>query len=146
VYGVRGAISGQEPAPSYQPMMSPERAARLWVWHEQAVAGGRRDAPITTVQCERTFVVPTDVYAPNPLGLAAIVLDEVRVGDRVLDMGTGSGVNAIMAASVSSGVVAVDVNPSAVECARSNALRNGVAERIDVRVGDLFAQPSTASM
>jgi release factor glutamine methyltransferase len=132
-------MSGQDRASSYQPMMSPERAKRLWVWHEQAVAGGRRADPVTVAQFERSFVVPPDVYAPNPLGLAAIVLDEVRAGDRVLDMGTGSGVNAIMAASVSSDVVAVDVDPSAVACARSNAARNGVADRIDVRVSDVFA-------
>ena len=48
---------------------------------------------------------------------AAIVLDEVRDDDRVLDMGTGSGVNGIVAASRSRDVLAVDVNPAAVTCA-----------------------------
>jgi len=54
-------------------------------------------------------------------------------------MGTGSGVNAILAASKTASVVAVDVNPSAVEAARSNAKRNGVADRIDVRHSDVFS-------
>jgi len=70
--------------------------------------------------------------------LGRAVAEEVRETDRVLDMGTGSGVNAILAASKSIDVVAVDVNPYAVEAARKNAAVNGVADRIDVLEGDLF--------
>jgi release factor glutamine methyltransferase len=129
----------EEAQPStYRPMMAPERAERLREWHKQALKGGRRDAPITVTELDRTFAVPTDVYAPNPLGLAAIVLDEVRDDDRVLDMGTGSGINGIVAASRSRDVLAVDVNPAAVACARENAERNGVADRVTVQESDLF--------
>ncbi len=123
---------------TYRPMMTPERAQRLREWHEQALRGFRRDAPITVREHNNTFVVPPDVYAPHPLGLAGIVLDEVREGDRVLDMGTGSGVNGIVAASGARRVLAVDVNPAAVACARDNAERNGVADRVEVRESDLF--------
>ena len=123
---------------TYRPMMTPERAQRLREWHDQALEGGRRDAPIMVTELDRKFVVPPDVYAPNPLGLAAIVLDEVRDDDRVLDMGTGSGVNGIVAASRSRDVLAVDVNPAAVTCARDNVERNGVADRVEVRESDLF--------
>jgi methylase of polypeptide subunit release factors len=35
--------------------------------------------------------------------------------------------------------VAVDINPSAVRCARINALLNQVDDRVDVRQGNLFA-------
>ena len=132
-----------EDAPStYRPMMTPERAQRLREWHDQALEGGRRDAPLMITELDRTFVVPPDVYAPNPLGLAAIVLDEVRDDDRVLDMGTGSGVNGIVAASRSRDVLAVDVNPAAVTCARDNAERNGVADRVEGRESDLFQNAS----
>ncbi|HVB14361.1 MAG TPA: 50S ribosomal protein L11 methyltransferase [Candidatus Dormibacteraeota bacterium] len=57
--------------------------------------------------------------------LGAAILTEVHQGDRVLDMGTGSGVNAIRAASKGVAVVAVDINPHAVDAARLNAERNG---------------------
>ena len=87
---------------------------------------------------DREFVVPPDVHPPVSDLLAAAVLAEVRESDRVLDMGTGSGVNAILAAAKSSEVVAVDVNPAAVECALQNAERNGVAERIAVHESDVF--------
>ena len=60
----------------------------------------------------------------------------------MLDMGTGSGVNGIVAASRSRAVLAVDVNPSAVACARDNAERNGVADRVTVRKSDLFQNAS----
>ncbi len=58
---------------------------------------------------------------------------------RVLDLGTGSGVGALFAARRGFRVVAVDVNPEAVRCARINALLHHLEDRIEVRQGDLFA-------
>lgn len=56
----------------------------------------------------------------------------------VLDMGTGTGVGAIFTARRGVRVTAVDINPSAIQCARINAAANGVAGQIDLREGDLF--------
>jgi len=64
---------------------------------------------------------------------------QVRADAEVLDMGTGSGVCAIFAARHARRVVAVDINPAAVHCARNNALLNQLEHRIEVRHGDLFA-------
>jgi release factor glutamine methyltransferase len=58
----------------------------------------------------------------------------------VLDMGTGSGVNAILAASTGAYVSAVDINPRAVDVARQNAERSGLADRIEVHRSDLFGE------
>ena len=58
---------------------------------------------------------------------------------RALDMGTGSGIGALALARAGFSVVAVDVNPEAVRCARINALLNRLEARVDVREGDLFA-------
>jgi release factor glutamine methyltransferase len=60
-------------------------------------------------------------------------------GALVLDMGTGSGVGAIFAAKWARRVVAVDINPVAVRCARINAWLNCVEDKVEVRQGDLFA-------
>ena len=135
-------ISEDGSAPGYRPMMTEERARRLREWHEKAVAEGSRNETITLTHLGWTFVVPPEVYEPHPLGLAELVLSEVRETDRVLDMGTGSGVNAIAAASKSADVVAVDVNPIAVDCARQNAELNGMAPRIAVRESDVFENVS----
>jgi release factor glutamine methyltransferase len=58
---------------------------------------------------------------------------------RVLDLGTGSGAGAVFAARRGFRVVAVDVNPQAVRCARINALLHRLEGSIEVRQGDLFA-------
>lgn len=59
-------------------------------------------------------------------------------GSTVLDMGTGSGVGAVFAARWAGRVIAVDINPEAVRCARINALIHHLEHQIDVRQGDLF--------
>jgi len=53
-------------------------------------------------------------------------------------MGTGSGVNAVLAASKSFDVIAVDVNPFAIKCTRKNAKLNNISSRIKVFQSDLF--------
>ena len=126
----------------YRPMMSEQRAERLRKWHEDAILDGRRDETITVTHLDWEFVVPPEVYPPHPLGLAEIILGEVEGTDRVLDMGTGSGVNAIACASRGSDVLAVDVNPVAVACARGNAELNGFAAKIEVRQSDVFENVS----
>lgn len=57
--------------------------------------------------------------------------DEIKPGDRVFDIGTGSGILAISAAKLGAGQVdAVDTEPIAVRSTRENANRNGVAIRV----------------
>ena len=53
-------------------------------------------------------------------------------------MGTGSGIQAVFAAERASFVVATDINPAACECAKINAIINGVYSKMDIRLGDLF--------
>ena len=65
---------------------------------------------------------------------------EEWVNGSVLDMGTGSGVQAIAAASKPevSRVVAVDIDPDAVEAARRRAVGASVSGKIEFLVCDLF--------
>lgn len=58
---------------------------------------------------------------------------------RALDMGTGSGIAAIVAARLGYRVIGVDLNPEAVRCARINVLLNNLEDRVEIRHGDLFA-------
>lgn len=90
-----------------------------------------------------SIVVPPEVMPVTPVShlllLGEAVLAEAQSGDRILDTGTGSGINAILAASKGTDVLAVDINPRAVEAARANAERNGVADRMEVRNSDVFS-------
>lgn len=72
------------------------------------------------------------------------VLDErVRGGERVLDIGTGSGILAIAALRLGAACAeGVDIDPMCVRTAGENALRNGVQDRFTVLVGDLSDKAS----
>jgi len=59
-------------------------------------------------------------------------------GKRAVDVGTGTGVLALVLARRGAIVIATDVEPAAVACARENADRLGLAASVDVRLADLF--------
>lgn len=92
----------------------------------------------------RPMVVLPQVFNPRLFFTSEYLVglfsrDLIPRGATVLDMGTGSGIGAICAAPWAARVVAVDLNPAAVRCARINALLNGVEGKVEVREGDLFA-------
>lgn len=124
----------------HKPRMSPERAAKLREWQDNLYAGLKQQTTTTVEFLGRSFVIPPNVHHINPMSdlIGNSILSRTKANDRVLDMGTGCGVNAILAASISQQVVAVDVNQIAVEAARENAQRNEVASRISFSVSDLF--------
>jgi len=65
----------------------------------------------------------------------------VREGDEVLDIGAGSAVLSIAAAMLGAGrCLAVEGDELAIETARSNASRNGVADRVEVRHAQVDAR------
>ena len=82
------------------------------------------------------------VYAPVRGEYVELVADAVRSwpveGKRVLDAGTGTGVLAFVLARAGAHVVATDIEPRAVACARDNASRLGLGDRVEVVEADLF--------
>ncbi|MEY9939088.1 methylase of polypeptide subunit release factors [Streptacidiphilus sp. MAP5-52] len=62
-----------------------------------------------------------------------------RPARRALDLGTGSGVQALHAARHAGHVVATDVNPRALHFTRLTAELSGFGDRVEVREGSLFA-------
>jgi release factor glutamine methyltransferase len=62
----------------------------------------------------------------------------LKKGESVLDMGTGCGILGIIAAEKAAKVVAVDINPYAIRCAKENAKLNGVADKMFFVQGNLF--------
>jgi methylase of polypeptide subunit release factors len=90
---------------------------------------------------------PTDITrSPLPedyvlgVGGASITLDHLTVrrqGETVLDLGTGSGVHALLAAQHANQVIATDLNPRALNFAGLNARLNG-RTTITLRQGSLY--------
>lgn len=92
------------------------------------------------------FYVDPSVLVPRPdtetlIEVARDVPAERDVACRVLDLCTGSGAIAVALARElpNARVVATEVSAAAAAIARRNAERNAVAERVDVREGDLWA-------
>lgn len=79
--------------------------------------------------------------AIDPVFLAAITA--ATAGERVLDVGTGTGAAALCLAVRVPGVALTGLEQRADACAfaRRNAVLSGVAERVEVVQGDLLAPP-----
>lgn len=89
------------------------------------------------------FHVTENVYEPAEDSFLFAENLPVGTGDRVVDMGTGCGILGVIAATKADEVVAVDINPYAVRCAKENAELNHVAEKMSFVQGDLFSSIRT---
>lgn len=77
-----------------------------------------------------------EVYNPSDDTYLLIDVVNVSPGQRLLEIGSGTGILAIHAARQGADVTASDINPHAVECTRQNALKNSAS--LEVLRGDLF--------
>jgi methylase of polypeptide subunit release factors len=87
----------------------------------------------------KEFIINGGIKPPTINSLFLLEHSKVNKGEEVLDIGTGSGFHAVFAAEKAKRVVATDIYPPAVENAKLNAQKHGVADKIDFRIGDLFA-------
>ena len=83
------------------------------------------------------FRVPDGVQPPKAGSRLFCRHATARAGERILEIGAGLGVAAVLAARAGATVVATDVVPAAVETIRVNAALNGVS--VDARLGDCYA-------
>jgi cyclopropane fatty-acyl-phospholipid synthase-like methyltransferase len=73
---------------------------------------------------------PWDIGRPQPAFVRLV--DAGEITGRVIDVGCGTGENALMAAAHGLDVVGIDVAPTAVQRARLKATERGVATRFEV--------------
>lgn len=87
------------------------------------------------------YEISEEVFNPKYYYTSRLMAKHIKVkpDDIVLDIGTGSGIQAITAARTASRVIAIDINPGAVRLARKNIRTNGLADVVSVLEGDLFS-------
>lgn len=83
------------------------------------------------------FRVPDGVQPPKAGSRFFCRHLHVKPGQRVLEIGAGFGLAAVLAAKAGATVIATDVVEEAVQSIRTNAALNGVT--IDARLGDCYA-------
>ena len=123
-----------------------------WKQYYHAMDIGRRlaivpgweeyDTDRTVITMDPGMAFGTGTHETTSLCLET--LDElVQGGERMLDIGTGSGILAIAALKLGAKEAeGVDIDPMCVRTAGENARRNGVADRLTVLVGDLSDKAS----
>jgi release factor glutamine methyltransferase len=133
----------------YRKVVEPAERARFRALVERRA----RYEPVAYILGERefyslSFEVTPAVLVPRPETemLVDRLLEELPGGasppaPRVLDLGIGSGNIAIafLVNRPEARAVGVDVSAAALEVARRNAVRHGVAERLELLEGDLWA-------
>lgn len=84
------------------------------------------------------FDVCENVYEPAEDSFLFAENLEIEKGSEVLDVGTGSGILGILAAEKALQVVAVDLNPYAIRCAKKNSSLNDVRSKMVFIQASLF--------
>jgi SAM-dependent methyltransferase len=79
-------------------------------------------------------------YEPTSPEVVEAMLDlaGVKAGDVVYDLGCGDGRIVVAAAKRGARAIGVDLDPQRIAEARENARKAGVADRVELRVEDLF--------
>ncbi len=133
---------------AWEASIEPVRAGPFWIkptWADLPAEASEdaKDKARYVIEVDPKMSFGTGHHATTRLMLR--LLDgAVRPGDPVLDVGTGTGILAIAACRLgAASVLGVDIREAAVENARENVARNGVADRVAIRLGSLEAVSPT---
>lgn len=123
--------------------------AESWKVHYQPIRVGRRlvvvpawlDPPLkpddVPLRLDPGMAFGTGTHPTTQLCLAAVEA-YLCPGQRMLDLGTGSGILSIAAAKLAAGpILALDIDAEAVRVARENCAANGVEDQVRVETGSV---------
>ncbi len=128
---------------TYEPYLSIKEISKRRIWQENVYQHLKNQKETYKVKIlgKEIFVCP-EVFAPlwqDSILLAKSVRTETKENDFVLDMGTGTGVQAVFAAEKASKVLATDINHAAIKCAKLNVKSHKLEGKISVIESDLFS-------
>mgnify|MGYP001108319522 CR=1 FL=1 len=111
----------------YKPMEIGERLLVIPEWEQETVRGQAKYAGKVPLILEPGLTFGTGSHDTTQLCMCALE-DNVKPGDTVLDMGTGSGILAIAAAMLGAEVrTVVDIDENCLRTAQENAEKNHVS-------------------
>ncbi|MEZ4656485.1 MAG: 50S ribosomal protein L11 methyltransferase [Caldilineaceae bacterium] len=110
----------------YKPLRVGRRVLLKPSWEEAAT-----QPDDIVIELEPGMAFGTGMHPTTRLCVAALE-EIVQPGDAVLDVGTGSGILAVLAAKLGAApIVATDIDTIAVQVSRENMALNGLTERLD---------------
>ena len=84
----------------------------------------------------------TEILVENAVEILKDKKETNNIGEpiKVLEIGTGSGIISVMLAMLIENIqiIAVDINPKALELAKQNAIKHGVENKIEFRLSNLY--------
>lgn len=123
---------------SYHPMRVGKRLVVVPAWLYDTFRADPATAPTDVpllMDPGMAFGIGTHPTTQLCLGL---IETHLRPGDSVLDLGCGSGILAVAAAKLGArSALAVDIDPESVRATGENAQANGVADKIETRLGSI---------
>jgi release factor glutamine methyltransferase len=125
----------------YKPNIPKRKLEKIKAWHKEAIKSLYSSKPINVNVLGIEIAVNRGVFPPtfpDSTLLAEAIVKEVNRSDIVLDIGTGTGVHAILAAQKAKNVIATDINSFAIENAKENISNNGLSKKIQIIKSDLF--------
>lgn len=124
--------------------MSKQEIARRREWMirvRDEIARSEKEKKVCLPRSSIRLMVPWGVHPPlweDSKILAHVVDAETQPNMSVLDLGTGSGIQGVVAALRGAFVLSSDVCPRAVQTARWNAERYQVEKKLEARESDCF--------
>lgn len=129
---------------AHAPKMSEQEIAIRREWMNRVredISRSGKEKMVCLPRSNIRLMVPWGVHPPlwdDSLLLARVVDFETQPSMSVLDIGTGSGIQGIVAALRGAFVLSSDICPRAVQTARWNAERYQVEKKLEARESDCF--------
>lgn len=132
------ALSAQWAGLSYSSLVGRMLSAALARCGDSADEGGAT----ITLELQRgqlELLIPQGVHTPPLSTIQLAGLLDIQAGERVMELGCGTGILSIAAAKLGAKrVVAVDINTKALEATVYNARLNGAEKQIETRFGSWY--------